>query len=42
MKGQTDVNSRINEVRGAFALLRPLYRSKEIAINTKLRIVIQM
>jgi hypothetical protein len=35
---ETDVNIGINKAKGAFALLRPLWRSKEISRNTKLRI----
>jgi hypothetical protein len=35
---ETDVNIRIIKAKGAFALLRPLWRSKEISRNTKLRI----
>jgi hypothetical protein len=35
---ETDVNIRINKAKGAFALLRPLWRSKEISRNTKLTI----
>jgi hypothetical protein len=35
---ETDVNIRINKAKVAFALLRPLWRSKEISRNTKLRI----
>jgi hypothetical protein len=34
---ETDVN-RINKAKGSFALLRPLWRSKEFSRNTKLRI----
>jgi hypothetical protein len=37
-RAETDVNIRINNAKGAFALLRPLWRSKEISRNTKLRI----
>jgi hypothetical protein len=33
----TEVNTRINKAKHAFALLRPLWRLKEISRNTKLR-----
>jgi hypothetical protein len=32
-RAETDVNIRINKAKGAFALLRPLWRSKEISRN---------
>jgi hypothetical protein len=35
---ETNVNIRINKAKGVSALLRPLWRSKEISRNTKLRI----
>jgi hypothetical protein len=35
---ETDVNIRISKAKGAFSLLRQLWRSKEISRNTKLRI----
>jgi hypothetical protein len=36
---KVDVNIRINKARGTFALLIPLWRSKEISRNSKLRII---
>jgi hypothetical protein len=35
---ETNVNNDITKAKGAFALLRPLWRSKEISGNTKLKI----
>jgi hypothetical protein len=37
---ETIVNIRINKAKGAFALLRLLWRSKEISRNKKMRIFI--